>query len=121
MIRYQSVPNTNIVEFSVDGPVSREDFDAVIAEVNSKIADFGSVAVLEEIRSLGKMPPSVIWDDLRWAFSNMRHVERAAVVCDKDWVENLVHVMQPLTKADIRHFDRDDIDEARVWLKDALD
>lgn len=121
MLTYRSIPSSNIVEFTIDGDVSRQDFDDVIAEINSKIEDFGSVDVLEEIRDIGKMPPSVVWADLRWAAGHMRKVGRAAVVCDKAWVEKMVDVMQPLTRADIRHFDSDDVDEARAWLVDAID
>ncbi|MGB5352587.1 MAG: STAS/SEC14 domain-containing protein [Woeseia sp.] len=121
MLTFHSIPNSNIVEFTLDGAVTREDFDAVIAEVNSKIADYGSVDVLEEIRSIGKMSPSVIWDDLRWALSNMRHVGRAAVVCDKKWIEKMVDVMQPLTRVDVRHFVPAEIGRARQWLVNGID
>lgn len=121
MLSFRSLPNRNIVELTVDGAVSREDFDDVITEINSKIEDFGSVDVLEEIRDIGKIPPSVVWADLRWAASNMKHVGRAAVVCDKRWVEKMVDVMQPLTHAEIRHFDADEIDEARHWLRNTKD
>lgn len=120
MLTFRSVPNTNIVELTVDGEVTRDDFDAVITEINSKIADYGSVDVLEEIRDIGKLPPSVVWADLKWAASHMKNVGRAAVVCDKHWVEKMVDVMQPLTKADIRHFDHDEIGVARHWLRDSI-
>lgn len=121
MLSYHSVPNTNIVEFTVDGAITRDDLDAVMTEVNSKIADYGSVDVLEEIRDIGKMSPSVIWDDLRWATANMKHVGRAAVVCDKAWIGKIVGFMQPLTKTDLRHFDLDEIAAARQWLVDGID
>ncbi len=121
MLSFRSVPNSNIVELTVDGAVTRDDFNDVIAEIDSKIEDYGSVDVLEEIRDLGKIPPEVIWADLRWAAGNMRNVGRAAVVCDKEWIEKMVEVLQPLTKADIRHFDSDEINEARHWLRDSID
>jgi len=121
MLSFRGVPNTNIVELTVDGAVTRDDFDAVITEINSKIEDYGSVGILEEIRDIGKIPPAVVWADLRWAAGHMKNVGRAAVVCDKRWVEKAIDVMQPLTKADIRHFDGDEIAEARKWLKDGLD
>lgn len=120
MLTYRSIPNSNIVELTVNGDITRRDFDDVIAEINSKIDDYGSVDVLEQIRDIGKMPPSVIWADLRWAAGHMRNVGRAAVVCDKAWIEKMVDVMQPLTKADIRHFDHDELDEARAWLIDGI-
>ncbi len=121
MISYRSMPDSNIVEFTVDGDLSRDDFDAVLAEVSSKIEDYGSVNLLEEIRSIGKVPPAVVWDDLAWAIRNMKHIGRAAVVSDEEWVEKVVRFTQPLVSADVRGFALDEIDVAREWLVDSLD
>lgn len=121
MLTYRSAPNSKIVEIAVDGAVTRQDFNDVIGEINSKIDSFGSVDVLEEIRSIGETPPAVILADLRWVASHMKKVGRAAVVCDKHWIEKMVDLMQTVTKADIRHFDSGEIDEARKWLADSLD
>jgi SpoIIAA-like len=116
MITFHSVPDSNIVEFTIDGGVSRAEFDNLIAEINSKIEEHGSVDVLEEIRGIGKIAPSVIWADLRWAAGHWKNIGRAAVVCDQDWIENVVEIMQPLVSADVRHFDLDEKNEARAWL-----
>lgn len=121
MLSYRSIPNSNIIEFTIDGDITRGDFDAVITEVNSRIEDYGSVSLLEEIRSLGKVPPSVVWKDLRWALGHMGKITRAAVVCDENWIEKAVAVITPLVSVDVRHFDLDDIDAARDWLVNALD
>ena len=121
MLDFRSIPDSSIVEFTVDGAVTREDFDAVIAAVESKIEDYGSVDLLEEIRSFGKIPPSVFLDDLTWAIRHMRDIGRVAIVCDKDWIERLVGLMHRLVKADVRHFDLDDIDAARKWLRASVD
>lgn len=121
MITCRSLPHSNIVEMTIDGDLSRGDFDAVLACVTGTIEDYGSVNLLEEIRSIGKVPPSVVWDDLTWLVRHMKHIARAAVVCDEDWVERLVRLMQPLVSADVRSFALDEIDEAREWLRDSLD
>ncbi len=121
MITFQSIPNTNIVEFTIDGEISRKDFDDLIVEINSKIDDFGSVNVLEEIRSIGMMSPSAIWADLRWAVGHWKKVDRAAVVCDKRWIEKMVDLMQPIVSMDVRHFDLDEKEAARKWLLDGVD
>ena len=121
MLSYRSIPNSNIVEFTIDGGITRRDFDAVIAEANSKIEDYGSVSLLEEIRSLDKVPAAVLWEDLGWALGHMGKITRAAVVCDEDWIEKAVALLRPLVSAELRHFDLDQVDEAREWLLNSLD
>lgn len=56
MLDYRSDPHSRIVEIVVDGTVSRDEFNRVITEIDSKIEDFGSVDLLEEIRDIGRMP-----------------------------------------------------------------
>ncbi|MDZ7643142.1 MAG: STAS/SEC14 domain-containing protein [Woeseiaceae bacterium] len=121
MLTFRDIPNSNVVEFTVDGHITRDEFDAVRTVLDRKIADYGSVAVLEEIRDIGKIPPSVLWEDLKWVFRHLKQVSQAAVVCDADWVEKLVEVMRPLVTAEVRHFGLDEIDEARDWLADTVD
>lgn len=121
MLAFTSIPGSNIVEITVDGDVSRADFDAVISEINSKIDDYGSVDIIEVIRSIGSVPPSVFRDDLVWAFRYWKKIGRAAVVSDKDWIENLVKMIRPFVKAEVRPFDLDELEEARAWLRDGID
>ncbi|MEQ8205676.1 MAG: STAS/SEC14 domain-containing protein [Woeseia sp.] len=121
MLQYRWIPESNIVEFTIDGAITRRQFADLVTEVESKIEDFGSVDLLEEIRSIGNIPPSVLWADLRWAVSHWKKIGRVAVVCDKDWVGKAVDVMQPLVAMDVRHFELTEKEEARRWLRGGID
>ncbi|HZW59239.1 MAG TPA: STAS/SEC14 domain-containing protein, partial [Woeseiaceae bacterium] len=105
MFEYRDIPDSNIVELTVDGRVTQKDFDDVIDVMNRKIEAYGHVAVLEEIRSIGAIPPSVLWDDLRWVFRHLKHVSRAAVVAEMRWVRTLVDMLQSVVTAEVRHFE----------------
>lgn len=119
MITFRKIPDSNIVEFTVDGDVTQDDYDAVIREVDAVIADYGSVDLLEEVRDIGRIPLSVFRDDLKWVMKHWKQIGRTAVVCDKRWIEALLAVMRPMVSTELRHFDLDSIDEARAWLRDA--
>ncbi len=121
MLQYHWIPDTNIVEFTINGAITRKQFAALVTEVESKIEDYGSVDLLEEIRGIGNIPLAVLWADLRWAVSHWKKIGRVAVVCDKDWVEKVVEVMQPLVAMDVRHFELAEKDKARRWLRDGID
>ena len=121
MLIYHSIPDSRIVEFTIDGSVSRKEFATLVAKVERKICDFGSVDVLEEIRSIGKVPPAVIRADLSWAIAHWKKISRAAIVCDKEWVDKLVGVIRPLVSTDARHFELEHKDLARRWLTGGFD
>lgn len=73
MIEFREVANTNIVEFTIDGSISAEEFDDIIARFEAAIEKHGTVRVLEEIPSFGGMPVSRFWEDIRFAFENIKH------------------------------------------------
>ncbi len=45
MLKVQETPDTNIVEVTVDGRITREDFDGVAVVLNKKIEKYGVVYV----------------------------------------------------------------------------
>ena len=116
MIAFREIPNTNIVEFTIDGKISKEGFDDIIARFEGAIRKHGTVRVLEEIRAFGCMPVAKFWDDIKFGFKNMKNFSRAAVVADQKWIEVLTKMASPFVSADVRYFTESEIDQARQWL-----
>jgi hypothetical protein len=81
------MPNTNIVEMTVDGGISAVEFDDIIGKLEAAIEKHGNVRLLKHIRSLGAVPVSKFWDDIRFACENLKRFSRAAVVADQKWIE----------------------------------
>jgi SpoIIAA-like len=117
MIEFREIPNTNIVEFTIDGKISKEEFDDIIARFEAAIQKHGTVRVLEEIRSFGGMPVLKFWDDIKFAFENMKHFSHAAVVADQKWIEVFTKMAKPFFSAEVRYFNESEIDQAREWLR----
>ena len=116
MIEVRDIPNTNIVEFVVDGHIDRADFDSVVAVINDNITDHGKVRLLEEIRSFGLTDPMTLWEDLKWLFSHFKDIERTAVVSEHAWLEGFINMTSPMFSMPIRYFKPGHIDQARAWL-----
>ena len=119
MIQCQEIPETNVLEFTIDGNITEEEFDDLVGIMNQIIEEYGDIRVLKVIRSLGDFPTipvSRIWDDLKFGFEHFRDVSRAAIVSDHQWIEKMTNMMNPLFKAEIKHFSEDEIDAARKWL-----
>ncbi len=116
MFEIHEVPGTNILEFVIDGAVTGPEFDDAIARFEAAIATHGKIRVLEHVRSLGGIPPSRWWEDVKFGFQHVRDIERAAVVGDPKWIEVFANLVNPFFSADIRYFHSVDIEKARAWL-----
>ena len=116
MIELHEVPGTNVLELTIDGGISGPEFDAMLARFEAAIVQHGKIRVLEIVRSLGGIPPSKLWEDIKFGFKHMRDVERAAIVADPKWIEIFANLINPFFSADIHYFNTAEIDKAREWL-----
>ncbi len=53
MLTAREIPDTNIFEISVDGSITRTEFDAAMARLERMIAQHGSIRLIEIIHGLG--------------------------------------------------------------------
>ena len=68
--------------------------------------------------SLGLIEPSALWENLRFAFRHMKHVERVAGVADQAWMGKLTKLANPFFSAEMRFFPAEQIEAARAWLRE---
>lgn len=121
MIEVDMIPGTNIVEMSIKGSATVEEFDAALDVFNRAIAEHGSIKVLERVGKLDTppIPWSRLWDDIKFGFEHLGDITHVAVVADQSWISSWIKVLNPLLKADIRSFKTADIEQARAWLSAA--
>lgn len=119
MLKVKEIPETNIMELTVDGMVTEEDFSVVTAILENKIGKHGKLRLLEDIRSFSGMPISLWWKDLKFSLGHMNDFERAAIVSDRGWARVMGKVMKPFAAGEIRCFERKELRKARSWLNGA--
>jgi len=117
MVEYREIPNTNIVELTINGVVSAPEFDDITGKLEDAIHRHGTLRILEHVRSFGGMPVAKFWDDIKFGFRNMKHFSVAAVVGDQKWVALFTKLIRPFVSGEVRHFDEADIEQARDWLR----
>lgn len=109
-----------LVAYRVHGPFTGADADRIAADVQAVAEAHAWVRLL--LRFEGGAPGvrlSAVRGPLaRLRREALRHVDRYAVVGGPDWVENVLEVMDPLVRVRIRHFDRDQEDEAWAWVRE---
>lgn len=118
MLEYLTDPTAGVVEFTVDGPVAKEDYDRVVAEMESAIDRFGKLRLVEIVRDIGAIDNAVWWPDLKWATEHIKDVARCAVVTDKGWLGAISRAAGALLPAEIRVFPLADVDETRAWVRE---
>src|SRR3546814_19506211 len=78
----------------------------------------GTVKLLEVLKNIGWVDPSIWWKDTIWGLTRIRDFGRCAVVTDKGWVGPFARAIGALMPAEVRVFPLDSIKEARTWLQE---
>lgn len=105
-----------LVEITVDGTITAQDFDRVAAELERLLETHRQLNVVEVIR--GYTPtfdPALWWRDISWGFGNVHRFARAAVVTDSGWIGPVARAVGALMPAEIRTFPLAELDAARLW------
>ncbi|MHC4954664.1 MAG: SpoIIAA family protein, partial [Planctomycetota bacterium] len=87
MLEYIVIPDTNIMEIVVDGKVTQEELKGAHDACDKLMADHDKIRMLKHVRSIGGIQASAMWDNLKFGFETMKHIDRVAVVADKKWIE----------------------------------
>lgn len=117
MLTFEEVPGTNIVEFTINGPITRASYDKLADCIDGVIERDGKVRLMEIVGHIGSVEPSAIWKDLKWGPKHLKDMTHIAVVADQKWISWLVAPINPFVSAKIKAFHLDEIEEARAWVR----
>lgn len=117
-LQYVSNLESNLVEIVVEGKVTESDYERIVPQLKADVERHGKLKVLEEIRSFEGIDPMALWRDLRQA-SMIEDFTHVAVVADAQWLRTLADAVSSMIPAEVRSFERTQIEEARTWLRDA--
>lgn len=118
-VQYSEDADEKIVELTVSGRVTREDYDAVIDRMQGFIDAHGTVKLIEVIESLEGFDPAVIWPGIKFDFKNLRHISHVAVVSDIGWIGPLSKAAGALIATKLRTYDAGELEAAREWIRQA--
>lgn len=107
---------SNIIYTVAEGKLTNEDYDRIIPVLQEKITSFDKVRWYFEMRDFKGWTPSALWRDLKFDFKNKEHIEMVAMVGDKKWEKDLTQLMKPFTDAEIKFFQTEDRENAKLWI-----
>lgn len=111
--------NSNIVELTVAGHVSKAEFDRAASVLEDMIDKHGSVRVLQVIHSFEGMDIAAFWEDMRFGLRHLNDFSCVAVVTDAMWIKWWAEFVEPFLAAEIKVFTPDELNAAKAWLRPA--
>ena len=108
----------DVFGFELDGRLTRREIEAVSDYFQHRFEEPGSVSLLGRIRRIEGIDPLIFFSGnyFRMKLNALQKVDRYALVGGPAWLEGWVEWVDPLVKADIRHFDADEEGIAWAWL-----
>ncbi len=116
---FQEIPvsDEHIVAFKVSGRLTDADYQRFLPRLTTLIHKYAPLSVLLELENFRGWDLKAAWDDLRFGKQHDKDFERIAIVGAKPWQKWMTALGRAFLSAEIRYFDRDQLQEAWDWLR----
>ncbi|ANB34937.1 STAS/SEC14 domain-containing protein [Rhodovulum sulfidophilum] len=111
-----------LLEIRATGRVTEQDYETILIPALTRALDWGA-----PVRLLYQVGPDfegysagALWADARLGLKHWRGFGKIAVVTDSDKIEAGVRMFGFTLPCPVRTFDLDEIDAARLWLRESL-
>jgi hypothetical protein len=108
------------LEIHLSRKLTRADFMEFIPVAERFITDWGKFGVVVVMRDFEGCEVGALWEDMKWDTKHYDDVERVALVGEKKWQAGMSKFCRPFSGAEIKYFDVRDINQARLWVEEAL-
>ena len=117
MLDVRSDEAKGFLEITISGPIHDVDYATVVTAVDRLLALHKKINLVQIIKDIGWIDPSVWWKDLTFHLTHRHFLRRAALVSDAAWVGPVTQMFAPLYPATIRNFPVAELEAARQWAQ----
>jgi hypothetical protein len=117
MFKQLSGSSENVLGFKIGEDVTGEDVRSMSRIMSETIAASGKIRLLVEIEGFRHMEPEVLLEKLRFVGDHAVEIERMAVLSNRVWIKSWVKIGGLITKAEVEHFDRSEMEAAWKWVR----
>jgi len=107
---------SGILELSIEGGLSRSDYEAVVGLVEHMLETHARINLLEIISDLSWIEPADWWAEKMAHLSTAQFVDRIAVISDNGQVGPVTRAFAGSFPSEIRVFRGNETHRARIWL-----
>jgi hypothetical protein len=118
MMSLETDDEAGVIEFIVDGGITRAEYDAGVEAMEAEIAKHGTIAAVAVIRSFTGMELAAWWKDVTWGFTHMGKIRRVAIATDSGWIEAATRAGSAVIPAEVKLFPLGEVEAARAWVRE---
>lgn len=101
----------------VTGKLTSDDYEQFLPAVEDRICKKGKLRILFNMHDFHGWTAGALWEDFKFDVHHFKDIERLAIVGEKRWQKGMSAFCKPFTTAQIRYFDRSEVEAARTWLR----
>ena len=114
------IANGRIVKIITSGKLSKASYDFLTPNLDSLVERHGKIRIFIEMTRFKGWTLGAAWEDLKLGCKHFNHIERIAIVGDRQWEKAMVKLCRPFTRARIRYFDIGDLPDANDWIHEGI-
>jgi hypothetical protein len=118
MLSFESDTSRDIgmIRMKASGTITRDDVQRFIPEFERVARSKGPVRMMIELEDFQGWNFGGLWEDLKFDMQHQSDMGRIAIVGDKRWQDLGTRLSKPFFKAEMRYFDRNELEQAESWL-----
>jgi hypothetical protein len=116
MLRFVADSVEGILELTVDGRVSREEYELVVDAAEQLLTNHARINLLEMVADMGWIEPEAWWRETVAHLTHTHFLDRVAVVSDTGQVGPVARAFAGFFPSQIRVFRQSEVQAARIWL-----
>jgi hypothetical protein len=110
-----------IVTLTFTGKVDKADYELFVPQLEGLLKENKPVRILVELREFQGWTVGALWEDTKFGAKHFNDIDRLAVVGDRRWEKGLAAFIKPFTTAEVRYFDKTELEKAKSWLREKKD
>lgn len=116
MIKYIDEDAEGLVAVKITDTISKNDYNALIPELEKKIDQSGKINLYLEIKDGIRWNAKSFWSDINFNLKHAQDIRKVAFVGDDQLEEKIIDLLKPIENAEIRWYNYPEKKEAMNWL-----
>ena len=115
-VRQHNELDNHVVTIHATGKLTKQDYQHFTRIVDQLIKEHGHIRIVFEMKAFHGWKPQANWENTKLNVRHFCHVERLAMVGNKQWERGMRLFCRPFTTAQVRYFDESEAGKAQTWI-----
>ena len=116
-IQLEKTEKDTIVTLTIKKKLDKEDYERFVPMIERQMEAGAPIRLIVELHDFEGWTAGALWEDTKFAAKHFKSIERMAVVGESRWEKGGTLFFKPFTAAEVRYFDKGDVETARKWIR----